>query len=46
MSDETCGGTGGDWDEEDTRSRRQKAQKIQSSVPLSYNYKQHQIPGM
>ena len=38
---------GGDYymDEEESRSRRQKAQKIQSTVPVTYNYKQHEIPG-
>eukprot|EP00096_Caligus_rogercresseyi_P011305 TRINITY_DN4406_c0_g2_i1.p1 TRINITY_DN4406_c0_g2~~TRINITY_DN4406_c0_g2_i1.p1 ORF type:complete len:1235 (+),score=353.21 TRINITY_DN4406_c0_g2_i1:632-4336(+) len=34
-----------DWynDEEDSRSRRQKAQKIHASVPLSYNHGQHLV---
>ena len=34
-----------DWnyDEEDSRTRRQKAQKIQATVPVIYNYKQHAI---
>ena len=34
-----------DWynDEEESRSRRQKAQKIQSTVPLSYNHRQHEV---
>eukprot|EP00094_Tigriopus_californicus_P010533 TCALIF_10161-PA protein Name:"Similar to ARID2 AT-rich interactive domain-containing protein 2 (Homo sapiens)" AED:0.16 eAED:0.23 QI:0/0/0/0.75/1/1/8/0/1403 len=31
-------------DEEDSRTRRQKVQKITSSVPLSYNHQQHQVP--
>ncbi|QQP48810.1 Uncharacterized protein FKW44_009240 [Caligus rogercresseyi] len=37
-----------DWynDEEDSRSRRQKAQKIHASVPLSYNHGQHLVNAM
>ncbi|XP_040569596.1 SWI/SNF nucleosome remodeling complex component [Lepeophtheirus salmonis] len=34
-----------DWynDEEESRSRRQKAQKLHASVPLSYNHGQHNV---
>ncbi len=31
-------------DEEDTRSRRQKSQRITATVPLVYNHQQHNIP--
>ena len=36
-----------DWynDEEDSRTRRQKAQKIQATVPVTYNHNQHNISG-
>ena len=36
-----------DWynDEEDSRTRRQKAQKIQATVPVIYNHNQHNISG-
>lgn len=34
-----------DWvDEEDSRLRRQRAAKIQGTVPVTYNYNQHNIP--
>ena len=37
-----------DWykDAEDSRSRRQKSQKVQNSIPLSYNLNQHNVSGM
>ncbi len=37
-----------DWynDEEDSRTRRQKAQKIQATVPVTYNHSQHNISGL
>jgi hypothetical protein len=36
-----------DWynEEEDPRARRQKAQKIQATIPLAYNHNQHNITG-
>ena len=36
-----------DWynDEEDSRTRRQKAQKIQATVPVTYNHSQHNVSG-
>ena len=33
------------YDEEDSRTRRQKAQKIQATVPVTYNHHQHNISG-
>ena len=32
-------------DAEESRSRRQKAQKVQNSIPLSYNLNQHNVSG-
>ena len=37
-----------DWykDAEESRSRRQRAQKVQNSIPLSYNVHQHSVSGL
>jgi len=45
LGDDNDDGDDDDWykDAEDSRSRKQKSQKVQNSIPLSYNTNQHTV---